>query len=45
LSVEIEDDEDLLLGLLLGREGRVALLPQELTGAQERLRVLELPPL
>ena len=45
LSIEIEDDQDLLLGLLLRREGRVALLPQELAGSEERLRVLELPTL
>ena len=45
MSIEIEDDQDLLLGLLLRREGRVALLPQELAGSEERLRVLELPTL
>ena len=44
LAIEVEDDQDLLLGLVEGRESRVTLLPQELTGPEERLGVLELPP-
>jgi len=35
----------LLFGVLRVGPGRVALLPQELTGAQEWLGVLKLPPL
>ena len=45
LSVEVEDGHHLLIGLWFGGERRVALLPEELAGAQERLRVLELPAL
>lgn len=45
LSVQIQDDQDFLFGLLLRSEGRVALLPKELAGSEERLRVLELPSL
>ena len=36
---------DLDYCFLPGSEGRVSLLPQELSGPQERLRVFELPPL
>jgi hypothetical protein len=36
---------DLLFGLVEGGECGVSLLPEELPGAQERLRMLELPPL
>ena len=42
--VEVQDLADLVLGLLAGPEGGVALLPQELPRADERRRVLELPP-
>jgi hypothetical protein len=36
---------DLLFGLVEGGECCVSLLPEKLPGAQERLRMLELPPL
>ncbi len=36
---------DLLFGLVEGGECCVSLLPEELPSAQERLRMLELPPL
>ena len=42
-AVEVKNVEYLLVGLLLGEECGVALLPEELARAQERLRVLELP--
>lgn len=43
--VQIQDLKHLFGGLLFGGESRVSLLPQELPGSQERLRVLELPSL
>lgn len=43
-AVELQDGEDLSLGVGLVGERGVALLPQELPGADERLRVGELPP-
>ena len=42
--VQFQDLPDLVLGLFLGAEGRVPLLPEELARADERRRVLELPP-
>ena len=45
LGVKLEDLHDLLLSLGLLGEGCVALLPKELTGSEERLRVLKLPTL
>ena len=45
LAVEFQDLVDLFHRLLASRPSRVTLLPQELTGAQEWLRVLEFPPL
>lgn len=43
--VQIQDLKHLFGCLLFGGEGRVSLLPQELSRPQERLRVLELPSL
>ena len=44
LGVEVEDLPDLDCGLLQGRVGGVAFLPEELAGPEEGGRVLELPP-
>ena len=44
LAVVLEDLEHLLVGLGLGQVCGVALLPEELAGTEEGLRVLELPP-
>jgi hypothetical protein len=41
--VQVQDVKDLHLGLLFRSESRVALLPQELAGTDERGGVLELP--
>lgn len=43
--VQIQDLKHLFGCLLFGGKGRVSLLPQELSGSQEGLRVLELPSL
>lgn len=43
--VQIQDLKHLFSCLLSGGESRVSLLPQELSGSQEGLRVLELPSL
>jgi hypothetical protein len=45
LLVELEDVEDFCLSFLLRGECGVALLPEELTGAEEGLWMLELPAL
>ena len=42
-GVQVQNLDDLLMGSILGQMSSVALLPQELTGSQERLGVLELP--
>ena len=42
-GVQLQDLPHLVLGLLARAERRVPLLPQELAGADERRRVLELP--
>lgn len=42
-SIEVEDCHNLLVSTLLGQVGCVTLLPQELSGSEERLGVLELP--
>mmetsp|Transcript_6675 Transcript_6675/g.22987 ORF Transcript_6675/g.22987 Transcript_6675/m.22987 type:complete len:376 (-) Transcript_6675:559-1686(-) len=44
LGVEVQDVQDLGVGLRLGSKGGVALLPQELPAPDEGGRVLELPP-
>lgn len=43
LSVELENVEDFLVSIGLVEEGGVAFLPEELSGTEERLRVLEFP--
>jgi hypothetical protein len=43
--IQVNNVMDLPFCLLVGGIRRMALLPQELTGAQERLRMLEFPPL
>ena len=43
LGIEVQDLQHLLLGFWQGGKGGVALLPQELAGADEGRRVLELP--
>ena len=43
--VEVQDGHHLLLGLIEGGEGSVALLPEELSSSEERLGVFELPSL
>lgn len=43
LSVELKNVEDFLVSIGLVKEGGVAFLPEEFSGTEERLRVLEFP--